>query len=110
MDRYVVKKDTFNAPIASEILQSIKDIPVPKIERIEYKITVSPPTRWTAVLDLWCQHSRLMGNTNVMHKLIRFPKFLQNIWGLSLWKIPFYGILKMITWSKNRLSGEASQK
>jgi hypothetical protein len=109
-DTLIYLRDTFNAPIASEILQSIKDIPVPKIERIEYKITVSPPTRWTAVLDLWCQHSRLTGNTSVLHKLIKFPGFLQNIWGLSLWKIPFYGIFKMITWSKNRLSGEASQK
>jgi hypothetical protein len=109
-DTLIYLRDTFDAPIASEILQSINDIPVPRIERIEYKITVSPPTRWTAVLDLWCQHSRLTGNTSILHKLIKFPRFLQKIWGLSLWKIPFYSILKMITWSKNRLSGETSQK
>jgi len=103
-------RDSFDAPIAPEILQSIKNMPVPKIDRIEYKITTSPPSRWTAVLDLWCQHSRLMGNTNVLRKLIRFPGFLQDIWGLSIWKLPFYGIFKMITWSKNRLDGVASHK
>ena len=103
-------RDSFDAPIASKFLQSIKDIPVSKIDRIEYKITVSPPSRWTAVLDLWCQHSRLMGNANVMRKFIRFPRFLQDIWRLSIWKLPFYGVFKVITWSKNRLAGVASHK
>jgi hypothetical protein len=103
-------RDSFHAPIASEMLQRMKDMPVPRIDRIEYKITISPPSRWTAVLDLWCQHSRLMGNTNVLHKLIRFPRFLQDIWGLSLWKLPFFGVFKMITWAKNRKAGVPSHK
>jgi hypothetical protein len=46
----------------------------------------------------------------VLRKLIRFPRFLQDIWGLSIWKLPFYGVFKMITWSKNRVAGVTSHK
>lgn len=102
-------KEIFDAPIAPEILKSLQDMPVPNIERIEYEIAVNPPTQWTAVLDLWCQHSRLAGNVGLTRKIAGFPKFLQNIWGIPPWKLPFHGLLKTITWHENRLSKKPSK-
>jgi hypothetical protein len=97
-------KNTFDAPVPSEILRNINETSVPRIDRLEYRISVSPPSRWTAMLDLWCQHSRLMGNKDFLHKFIKFPRFLQNIWGVALWKLPFYGLSKILTWQKNPLT------
>lgn len=89
-----------NAPIPSEIWESIRDLPVPKIEQLEYMVNISPPTRWNAMLDLWCQHSRLAGDSMLLHRVVGFPSFLKHIWGMSLWKIPLYGLFKMVSWHK----------
>jgi len=93
-------RDIFKAPIPPKIIKDLQSIRVSRMERMEYKLAVSPPTKWTAILDLWCQHSRLMGKTNGLHKLMKFPAFLQRIWGISLWKLPYYCFSKMATWQK----------
>lgn len=90
-----------DVPIPEGILRSIRDIALPSIEHIEYRAAVSPPTRWTAVLDLWCQHSRLMENSGLFHRLLRFPIFLQYIWGKSLLKLPFYAMSRVMNWQGN---------
>jgi len=100
LDTLSYLKDVFQAPVEPEIVGSLRDKPVLKVERLEYKINSVPPTRWTAVLDLWCQHFRLTGDAKTIRKIISFPKFLQRIWGIALWKLPFQGILKMLTWQK----------
>ncbi len=104
LDTLSYLKEIFGAPIAPEIFRSLEDIPVPNIERIEYKIAVIPPTQWTAVLDLWCQHCRLAEDSGLARKIAGFPKFLQNIWGIPPWRLPLYGLLKTMTWHTNRLS------
>lgn len=93
-----------NAPIPLEILEKIRDLPVSKTEKLEHMVNMSPPTRWTAMLDLWCQHSRLAGDTMLLNKLIGFSRFLRYIWGRSLWEIPLYGLFKMVNWHKNPLA------
>jgi hypothetical protein len=102
-------KEIFDAPIAPGILKKLREIPVPNIERIEYKIAVNPPTQWTAMSDLWCQHYRLTGNVGLLQKITGFPRFLQNIWGIPAWKLPLHGLSKMITWHENRLSKRPSE-
>jgi hypothetical protein len=97
-------RNLVDAPIPTEILRSINDLPIPKIERIEYRVNMSPPSRRTAVIDLWCQHSRLIGDKDLSYKLIRFPQFLSRIWGQSLWKLPFYAMSRVMTWRKNGLT------
>ncbi len=97
-------KDLVAAPIPSEVLRRICDLPVSKNERIEHMVNINPPTRWTAMLDLWCQHSRLAGDTMLLNKLVSFPSFLRHIWGRSLWKVPLYGLFKMVNWHKNPLA------
>ena len=96
--------DKFGTLVPQFVLQDLKSAPVPGIERIEYQIAINPPTRWSALLELWCHHSRLMENATLLSRLITFPRFLQSIWGVPLWKVPFYGSLKMMTWYKNRLA------
>lgn len=97
-------QSAFDAPVPLEALRNIQGTPVPWIERIEYRVNNGPPTRWNAVLDLWCQHSRLMKDSNLLYKLLRFPTFLQSIWGRSLWKLPFLGLLKVMTLRKGVLT------
>jgi hypothetical protein len=109
LDTLQYLRDTFEAPIAPEIIKNLQAVRVPRIERMEYKIIVSPPTKWTAILDLWCLHSRSTGNTNILGKIVRFPIFLQNIWRISLWKLPYWGFLKIITWNQNQLSKNPSK-
>lgn len=96
-----------DAPVPADVLRNIQAMPVPRIEYMEYKINVSPRTRWTAALDLWCQHSRLMKNGNLLHRLVGFPIFLQRMWGRSLWKLPFFGLLKVMTWRKSGVEKKA---
>jgi hypothetical protein len=108
LDTLSYLKDVFRAPVGPEILRSLRDKPVLKVERIEYKITSIPPTRWTAILDLWCQHSRLTENTNTLRRIMKFPIFLRRIWGISMWKLPYRGFSKIITWHQNRLSKKPS--
>ena len=102
-------KEMFDAPIEPECIRSLRKIHIPRIERIEYRIAVNPPTKWTAVLDLWCQHQRLAGNAGLAHKIATFPKFLENIWGIPPWKLPVHGLSKIITWRENRLWGKPSE-
>lgn len=93
-------KETFHAPVSSEVLRKLTDTPIPLLDRIEYRIAINPPTPWTAAIDLWCQHSRLMGNAHPLSKVAGFPKFLQCIWGISAWKLPFHGLMKTIQYGK----------
>jgi hypothetical protein len=93
-------RNLVDAPVPTEIVRIINDLPIPGIERIEYRVNMSPPSRRIAGIDLWCQHSRLMGDKNLFYKLIRFPEFLGRIWGQSLWKLPFYAMSKVMTWRK----------
>jgi hypothetical protein len=109
LDTLSYLKDVFRAPVEPEILRSLLDKPVLKVERIEYKIISVPPTRWTAVLELWCQHFRLTGDADIIRKIMSFPKFLQKIWGIALWKLPFQGVLKMLTWQKTHSPKTPSQ-
>jgi len=102
-------RDTFEAPISPEIIKNFQTVRVPHLELMEYKTDVNPPTQWTAILDLWCQHSRLTGNTNTLRRIMEFPTFLQRIWGISLWKLPYRGFLKIITWHQNQLSKKTSK-
>ncbi len=107
MDSLNYLRHAVDAPVPLDTLRNIQEIPVHRIERIEYTINLRRPTRWTAMLDLWCQHSRLMKNSNLIRRLLRFPVFLECIWGISLWKLPFFGLSRVIGWRKTRPPEEA---
>jgi hypothetical protein len=94
----------FNVPIDEKFLRFLNTRAIPRIEYIEYKVAVRPPTPWTAFLDLWCQHSRLLEKMSLLRKLLKYPQFLQNIWGVALWKLPLQGISNVMTWSQNPLA------
>jgi len=102
LDTLSYLRDTFRAAIDPETLRILRAKPVPGVERLEYRITSVPITRWTAMLDLWCQHLRLEGDANIVRKIVSFPGFLQNIWGIALWRLPLQGIQKMLAWQKSQ--------
>ncbi len=102
--------ETFNAPVPAEVLQKLNHTHVSQIERIEYKILINQPTRWTAISELWCQHSRLMGNAHILSQVAGFAKFLQSIWGISAWKLPFHGLMKIIRYGEMRRDSPAQHR
>jgi hypothetical protein len=102
LDTLQYLRETFDAQVPPEVLRKLANIPVPWIERMEYRIAINPPTPWSAALDLWCQHSRLAGGANLPRKAAGFPKFLQSIWGISAWKLPFHSLMKTIQYGKMR--------
>jgi hypothetical protein len=102
-------RDTFKSPVSPELIKNLQAIRVPYPERMEYRIAIKPLTQWTAALDLWFQHSRLSGHTSLSLRIARFPKFLQKIWGIPLWRLPFYGLSKIIRWDENQPSKNASR-
>jgi hypothetical protein len=87
-----------NVPIPLEVLRSLNNHSVPVAERIEFHVSSSILNRWSSILDLWFQHSRLMKSASLTSKILHFPKFLKKIWGVPAWKIPLQGFIKVISW------------
>ena len=73
LDTLQYLRDTFAAQIAPEIIENLQSVHVPHLERMEYKIAVNPVTKWTAILDLWCQHSRLTENIKYITQNYEVP-------------------------------------
>lgn len=94
-------KDLLDVMVPSEILKRLDDLPVSPIEHMEYRINTNPPTRWAAMLDLWCQHSRLQESAGLFHKLVSFPEFLGRIWDRGVLNLPFCAMSKVLKWRRN---------
>jgi len=114
-------RDALDAPIPPAILQNMRDMPVSKVERIEYEARTRPAELVGPLRGLWfhyLRYSRLVSDASLRHKLVRFPIVLQHIWGADhLWQVPFYAILKgmrriwkMTVWYSNRLARMLPQK
>ncbi len=108
-------RDVLDAPIPSEILQSLQNMPTSKTERIEHEARARPAELVGPLRGLWfhyLRYSRLVSDASLQHKLIGFPIVLQHIWGADhLWQVPFYAIFKgmrriwrMTVWYRNRLA------
>lgn len=88
-------RDVFSAPIPAAILSGIQNIPVSKMERVEYKYkTQSYQQKPLGALPVhWFYYLRSANNTNSRYKLLGFIKYLQYLWGAeSLWQLPLYAI------------------
>jgi len=113
-------RDMLDILVPLPILQSLQDIPVSRIERIEYEARTRPPELVGPLRGLWfhyLRYSRLVSGASLQHKLVGFPTVLQHIWGADhLWQVPFYAILKgmrriwkMTVWYSNGLARMLSQ-
>lgn len=86
------------APIPSVVLQCLNDISVSQDERAEYEAMTGQPNLPRQALLLWLRckdYFRSLNGIPARHKLIGFPGFLREVWGIPLWEVPFYGVYKV---------------
>jgi len=94
-------RDVLDANVPIGILQSLQDMPVSRIERIQYTARTTHPAKllrpFRALRLHYIHYSQHMSSACLLHRLIGFPKVLQQIWGLDhLWQVPFYGVFRWI--------------
>ncbi|HSR16717.1 MAG TPA: nucleotidyltransferase family protein, partial [Ignavibacteriaceae bacterium] len=85
--------NNFNAPVPAEILTRIREIPISKTEKTEYKYKIENQKKMLLgnVPVLWFDSLRLSGSNNLIYKLLGFAKYAQLFWNLKhLWQLPFY--------------------
>ena len=87
--------DKLDAPLPLYVLQTFKNIPTSRIERIEYKYKtenyLQKPLGYMPVI--WFDYSRLSRDKTLPLKVIGFVRYLQSFWGAeSIWRLPIYAI------------------
>jgi len=91
-------RDALGAPIPPEVLQSLQAMPVSDLERSEYEARTSPWAArgpWGELRSKYLRYSLLMHVAGSPPRLVGFPRFLMNTWGLEhLWQLPLSVLLK----------------
>lgn len=87
--------DKLDAPLPLYVLQTLKNIPTSRIERMEYKYKtenyLQKPLGYMPVI--WFDYSRLSRDKTLPLKVIGFVRYLQSFWGAeSIWRLPIYAI------------------
>jgi hypothetical protein len=91
-------QDLLNAPIPPTVLQSMRNMPVSSMERIEYqaRTRLSGLTGVTARNFFCYLRSSQLRKSTILRTLIGFPRFLQHVWALDhLWQVPLYAASKV---------------
>jgi hypothetical protein len=102
-------RDELEAPIPSEVLQSLQAMPVTDLERSEYETRTNPWAArgpWGELRSKYLRYALLMRVAGLPPKLLGFPRFLMNTWGLEhWWQLPLsvvrrtaYRIEEMSVW------------
>lgn len=99
--------ELLDAPIPSDVLQSMKDVTVSRIEGMEYRAKTRP-SRFGELLHHWFRYKCLLKrrrNAGLATRSIGFARFLQHTWKVShVWKLPFCFISKSVRRSIRILS------
>jgi hypothetical protein len=89
-------RDVIHTPIPSAVMQDIQSMPIARGERILYEAK-SRPNAFRNLCLLYLSHSQSLNknNASLVHKLVQFPRFLQDTLELKgLWEVLFFAILK----------------
>jgi hypothetical protein len=92
-------RDVLDVTVPLRILQSLQDMPVSKIERIECRAktrsSVGLIKPFKSLLLIYLRYLRKVSSAALSHRLIGFPKYLQYLGGLDhLWQVPFYAVAR----------------
>jgi hypothetical protein len=90
-------RESWDLAVPPAVLRSLRTMPVGYTERIEHAARTHPFTLllWRS-LHFWAVHARLMGDAGIGCKLIRFPAYMRQIWGLEhAWQVPFRVMLAL---------------
>jgi hypothetical protein len=93
-------KKTFNAPVPDSLLLSLSAVPISKIERENYEVTLNPmapPTTTKILRLLYYDYRWLSSSTSSRSKSLAFAKHLQAKWDIErLWHVPLYVSIRMV--------------
>ena len=102
-------KKTFDAPVPDTVLKSLSAIPISKIERENYEVTLNPlapPTTTKILRMLYYDYQWVSSSTNSRFKTVVFGRHLQAKWGINhLWHVPFFLSIRMLRRVLNTKSG-----
>lgn len=79
-------RESFGGAIPAETLCALEKLDVTRAERVLYEIVVRPPSEHNTALKLWFhfdQYRRLSRLYQKEKRLLRFPAYLRDTWGLS---------------------------
>lgn len=79
-------KDAFAAEIPQETQDALQALPVTRAEQVLYDIATRPPSEHSTALKIWFhydQYRRLSRLYTKENRLMRFPAFLRDTWGLN---------------------------
>lgn len=100
-----------NCEIPEFVIRGLKDMPVTRMDRVTFKArtrnlnVVSPiPAVW----NHYTRHTRMTSEMGTLRRLLRFPGYLQVLWGLeSIWHVPYYfitkGFVRIVRITKSKL-------
>jgi hypothetical protein len=108
-DTLAYLRDALEAPIPSEVLQTLQAMPVTELERSEYEARTSPWAArgpWGELRSKYLRYSFLMHVAGLRPKILDFAQFLMVGWGLEhWWQLPLsivrrtaYRIRQMFVW------------
>jgi hypothetical protein len=96
----VYLRDLLDAPIPSEVVETLQSMGVSRIERIEYASATSPEGLTGGLPMTWFRYLRsrqLGGSAALRAEFLGFPRFLKHAWGLDyLWQVPFCAFSKAL--------------
>lgn len=91
-------QDLLHVPIPPAFLQSLKRMPVSRLERMEYHTRTRPPGLMGGLPIKWFRYLRHSPPANKpvsLFNFIGFSRFLQHYWGIDhLWQVPFHIVSK----------------
>lgn len=90
--------ERLEAPVPLEVLKRLRNRPVSKTERFEYKARRLPNDSRGPFIELglqYIQYSRAEKKSGLLKCLLRFPRFLQISWRIDhLWRVPLVIVTK----------------
>ncbi len=112
-------RDVVDAPIPSGVFESIRQVPVSRLEEFEHEVRIGSPRPVGPLRQLllyYVRYSRQAKGMGGSRRLTGFPRFLRSVWDLDhRWQLPIAALVRgvrvtsrMIAWHCGRLSGVAS--
>ena len=93
-------KKTFDARVPDDVIKSLSEFHISKIERENYEVTLNPmapPTTTKILRQLYYDYQWLSSSTSSRFKSLAFARHLQAKWDIDrLWHVPLYVSMRMV--------------
>jgi hypothetical protein len=93
-------RSVFQTPVPETVLKELRTFSISRTEYFEYRTRTRSPGILDGLLELhllYRFYSRQTGKANVFWKIVRFPKFLQHVFGMDrIWDLMLYVLFELI--------------